>query len=107
MQGLYFTGVKQYTFQWLITNDVEHKGMVLNGLVIHHLIMITCINYEIIFTIALPKLLILLQYESVIRVTDCIRHFNTDYSGLEWSNNNTFWFWYGKYTFIADAGYYD
>ena len=33
-----------------------------------------------------------------------IHHCNTDYSGLEWSNINTFWYWYGKYISIADAG---
>ena len=51
-----YTGVKQCTFQWFISNDIVHKEMVCNGLVIHHLIMITCISYEIIFTISLPKL---------------------------------------------------
>ena len=28
----------------------------------------------------------------------------TDYSGLEWSNINTFWYLYGKYDSIADGG---
>ena len=27
-----------------------------------------------------------------------------DYSGTEWSNINAFWYWYGKYISIADAG---
>ena len=28
------TGVKQCTFQWLISNDIAHKEMVFNGLVL-------------------------------------------------------------------------
>ena len=43
----------------------------------------------------------------VIRATDPIRHCNIDYSGLEWRDINTFWYWCGKYIFIADAGYYN
>ena len=35
--------------------DIAHKEMVFNGLVIHHLIMISCISYEIMFTA--PKLI--------------------------------------------------
>ena len=86
--------------QWYGT---QRKGF--NGLAIHYWIMITCISYEIIFTISLPKLInIALFLTCVIRVTDPIRPCNIDYSGVEWSNINTFWYWYGKYTFIADAG---
>ena len=100
--------VKQCTFQWLISNDISHKEMVFNGWVIHHLIMITCISYEIIFTISLPKLIDIAPRKTcVIHVTDSVRHCNTDYSGLEWSNINTFWYWCGKYIFIADAGNYN
>ena len=62
-----YTGVKQCTFQWMISNDIAHKemffngfqrfsSMVFSGLVIHHLIMITFISYEIILTISLPEL---------------------------------------------------
>ena len=40
-----FTGVKQCTFQWLISNDIAHREMVFNCLVIHHLIMMACISY--------------------------------------------------------------
>ena len=55
--SLSVTGVKQCTFQGLISNDIAQKEMVFNGLVIHHLIMITCISYEFIFTISLPQLI--------------------------------------------------
>ena len=48
------TGVKQCTFYWLISNDIAQKEMVLNSLLIHHLIMITCNSDEIIFTIPYP-----------------------------------------------------
>ena len=41
----------------LISNDIVYEECVFNGLVIHHLITITCISYEIIFTIYLPKLI--------------------------------------------------
>ena len=51
------TGVKQCTFKWLISNDIAHKEIVFNALVIQHLIMITYISYEIIFTIFLLKLI--------------------------------------------------
>ena len=50
-------GVKQCTFHWLISDDIEKKEMVLNSLIIHHLIMMTCISYEIILTTSLPKLI--------------------------------------------------
>ena len=50
-------GLKQCTFQWLFSNDIAHKEIVFSGLVIRHLIMITCISYEITFTISLPKLI--------------------------------------------------
>ena len=48
-------GVKQCTFHWMIPNDMVQIEMVLNRFIIHHLITITCISYEIIFTISLPK----------------------------------------------------
>ena len=90
-------------FQWYCT---QRKGS--NVLAIYHLIMITCISYEIMFTIYLPKLINIAPFLTcVIRVTDPIRPCNIDYSGLEWSNINTFWYWCGKYTFIADAGNYN
>ena len=50
-------GVKQCTLHWLISHDITQKEMVLNSLIIHHLIVITCISYEITFTISLPKLI--------------------------------------------------
>ena len=31
--------------------------MILSSLIIHHLVMITYISYEIVFTISLPKLI--------------------------------------------------
>ena len=87
------TGVKQCTFHWLISSDIAQNEMVLSSLIIHHLIIITCISHEIMFTISLPKLInIALLWTCVIHVTDAIRHCNTDYSGLEWSNINTFWY---------------
>ena len=51
------TGVKQCTFHWLISSDIVQNKMVLNILIIHHLIIITCISHEIMFTISLPKLI--------------------------------------------------
>ena len=39
----------------------------------------------------------------VIRVTDSTKHCNTDSSGLEWGNSNTFWYKYGIYISKADA----
>ena len=95
--------ISMIDFQWYCT-----KGMVFNSLIIHHLIMITCISYEIVFTISLPKLInIAPLWSCIIRVTDSIRHSNTNYSDLEWFNINIFWYWYSKYIFIADAGNYD
>ena len=55
--GFNTTGVKLCTFHWLISNGIAQKERVLNGLISHHSIMITCISYEIIFTISLPKLI--------------------------------------------------
>ena len=83
------------------SHDIAQK-VVLNSLFIHHFIIITCIKYEVIFTISLPKLINIASVQTcVIRVTDSIRHSNTDYSGLEWNNINIFG---GKLIFIADAG---
>ena len=39
------TGVKQCTFQWLISNGIAQKEMVFHSLFNHHFIMITCISY--------------------------------------------------------------
>ena len=39
------------------SNDIPHKEMVFNGLVIHNLIMIIYISYGITFTTSLPKLM--------------------------------------------------
>ena len=61
--------VKQCAFQWLILNGIAHKEMVFNGWVIHHLIMISCISYEIIFTIYLyQNWLILLHAKPVLGI---------------------------------------
>ena len=69
------TGVKQCTFQCIISNDIAQKEMVFNGLVIHHFIVIACISYEIIFTISLPRLINIAPIQTcVIRVTVSIRH---------------------------------
>ena len=55
------TGVKQRTFQCLISNDIVHKEIILNNLVIQHLIIIIiiiiCVSYEIMFTISLPNVI--------------------------------------------------
>ena len=51
------TGVKRCAFKLLISNDIAHKDMDINGLIIRHLMMIACISYEIISTISLPKLI--------------------------------------------------
>ena len=56
------TGAKQITFHWLISNDIAQKEMVLNSWIIHHLIMITCTSYEIIFIISLPNLINIAQH---------------------------------------------
>ena len=105
IRGNTFTGMKQCTFHLLISNDIAQKEMVLDRLISHNLIMMTCISYEIIFTISLPKWIDIAPFQTcVIHVTDSIIHCNTDYSGLEWSNIKTFWYKYGKYISIADAG---
>ena len=76
--------------------------MVLNSLTIHHLVMITCISYETIFNISLQKLINIAPLKTyVIGVTDSIRHCDTHYSGLEWSNINAFWYQCGEYISIA------
>ena len=49
------TGVKQSTFHWLISSELVHKQRVFNILIIQHLIIITCISYENIFAISVPK----------------------------------------------------
>ena len=54
------TGVKQCTFHWFISNGIAQKEMVLNSF-ISHLIMITCISYDIIFTISLQKMINIVQ----------------------------------------------
>ena len=52
-------------FHWLFSNDVAQKEIILNGLISHHLIMITCISYEIILTISLAKSTILIHFKPV------------------------------------------
>ena len=49
------TGVKQCTFYWLISSELVQKQRVFNNMIIHHLIMITCISYGNIFAILVPK----------------------------------------------------
>ena len=55
------TGAKQCTFHCLISNDIAQIEMALYSLITHHLIMITCISYEIMFIISLPKLINIAQ----------------------------------------------
>ena len=55
--GSKHTGLKQCTFNWLISNDITQNVMVLNSLILHHLIVITFISYKIILTISLPTLI--------------------------------------------------
>ena len=50
-----YTGVKQCTFHWLISSELEQKQWTLISLLIRQLFMITCISYENIFAISLPK----------------------------------------------------
>ena len=49
------TGVKQYTFHWVISSELVQKQCVFNSLIIHHLIMTNCISYGNIFAILVPK----------------------------------------------------
>ena len=83
----------------LCTKNVFH------GLTIHHPTTTTCISHKIIPTIPPPKLTNTAPLQTcVIRVTDSMRHRNTDYSGLERSNTNISWYWYGKNIITDDAG---
>ena len=52
---LHFPGVKPCTFHWLISSELVQKQRVFNSLIIHHLIMITCISDGNMFAILLPK----------------------------------------------------
>ena len=49
------TGVKQCTFHWSISSELAQKLKVFNSLIIHQLIMITCISYGNIYAIFVPK----------------------------------------------------
>ena len=49
------TGVKQFAFHWSISSAPVQKQRVFNSLIIHHLIMITCISYGNISAIFVPK----------------------------------------------------
>ena len=40
------------TIWWLVSNAIAQKEMVFNSLIIHHLIMTTCISYEMMFAIS-------------------------------------------------------
>ena len=86
------TVVKRCTFHWLISNDtcIAQKEMVLDSLIIHHLIMITCISCEIISSISLSKFwLIVLHLKPVLsyRFHQTL-YLNTDCTGLKWGNTN-------------------
>ena len=62
----FFTGAKQCTFHRLISIDIAQKEMDFNSIIIHYLIMITCISYEIIYLLYLyQSWLILLHFQSV------------------------------------------
>ena len=49
------TGMEQCTFHWSISSELLQKQRVFNGLIIHHLIMITCISYGNISAIFVQK----------------------------------------------------
>ena len=77
----------------LISNDIPRIETVFNSLITHHLIKITRISYETMFTISLQKLINIAPLKTcVICVTASIRHCDTDYSGLKWCNINTCWY---------------
>ena len=48
-------GEVMYAFYWLISSELVQKERVFFCLIIHHLIMITCISYGNIFAILVPK----------------------------------------------------
>ena len=79
--------------------------MFLSSSIIHHLVMITYISYEIIITYISTKID---YYCSTLSLCNPCSRFHqtlyTEYSGLEWSNINTFWYKYGRYISIVDAG---
>ena len=52
---VYFTGMKQWTFRWIISRELLQKQRVFNSLITHHLIMITCISCGNLFGILVPK----------------------------------------------------
>ena len=54
-EWLSVTGMEQCTFHWSISSELLQKQRVFNGLIIHHLIMITCISYGNISAIFVPK----------------------------------------------------
>ena len=86
------TGVKQCTFHWLISSELIKKQRVFNSLIIYQLFMITCIRYENIFAISVPKCIkIAPLWTRVICITDSDGIYNTDYTCLKWSNINQFW----------------
>ena len=67
--------------------------------------MITCISYENIFTASAPNCINIAPLQTrVICVTVADGIYNTDYTGLNWSNIKLFLKIYSKYNFIADAG---
>ena len=54
--------------------------------------MTTYISYENIFNVSVPKCInIAPLWTWVIHVTVADGVYNTDYTGLKWSNINTFW----------------
>ena len=46
---------KQCAIQWLISRELVQRQRVFNFLIIQHLIIITCISYENVFAISIPK----------------------------------------------------
>ena len=54
-EWLSVTGMEQCTFHWSISSELLQEQRVFNGLITHHLIMITCISYGNISAIFVPK----------------------------------------------------
>ena len=89
---IYTTGVKQCTFHWLISSELVQKERVFNILIIHHLIIVTCISYGNIFGIFVPKCINIAPLETweiCVTVSGGICY--TDYTDLKWGNINKFW----------------
>ena len=83
---------------------IAQKLMVFDTLIIHYLILITCIVYGNIFRISLPKHICTAPLHTcVIRAAMPIGYYNTDYIGLEWSNLDKSCQWYCKCIHVDDG----